>query len=159
MAIPTIFLYTSAVEKPLEYVDIVARMRETVYKVTKSGAVYGKMFAPGKNLKNDIAYTVQDTAGGAIGLVWMPWAFVYTLPPGTKAHPIPKGGSKEQQAKGYPLRFYWARVGKVVSFWSVNHPGHAGTNWDVDVYSRVDQDMEKELNLIGDHIAAMWARI
>lgn len=157
--IPSIFLYTPTVERPLEYIDIVTRMRETVYKVTKSGATYGKMFAPGKKLKNDIAYTVQDTPGGAVGLVWMPFQFIYTLPPGTKAHPIPKGGSTEQIKKGYPLRFYWEKVGKVVTFWSVNHPGYAGTNWDVDVYSRVDQDMEKELNLLGDHIAARWAGV
>ena len=157
MAVPTVFLYTPAVAELLSYDDIVTRMRETVYKVTKSGAAYGKMFAPGENLKNDIAYTVQDTAGGAVGLVWMPWQFIFTLPPGTKAHPIPKGRSKEQQAKGYPLRFYWERIGKVVTFWSVNHPGYKGDPWDMLVYERVDQDMNEELQKMGDYIAAKWA--
>ena len=155
--IPTIFLYTPAVAEPLKYDDIVTRMRETVYKVTKSGVVYGKMFAPGENLKNDITYTVQDTAGGAIGLVWMPFQFIYTLPPGTKAHPIPRGGSKEQQQKGHPLRFYWEKVGRVVSFWSVSHPGHKGTEWDLNVYTRVATDMKAEIEKMGDHIAARWA--
>jgi len=159
MAIPTIFLEVPIAPDPLRYDDIVTRMRETVYKVTKSGVTYGKMFAPGEKLKNDIASTVQDTADGAVGLVWMPWAFIYTLLPGTKPHPIPVGGAKAQQKRGYPLRFYWEKVGRVVSFWSVNHPGYKGTDWNIQVYERVDQDMNEELQKIGEHIAARWAGV
>lgn len=38
---------------------------------------------------------------------------------GARAHEIrPRG-------PGYPLRFYWAKVGRMVAFWRVNHPGNA----------------------------------
>jgi len=159
MAIPTIFLEVPIKPDSLSYDDLVTRMRETVYKVTKSGATYGKMFAPGENLKNNITSVAYDTADGAVGLVWMPWAFIYTLPPGTKPHPIPVGGSKAQLQKGYPLRFYWEKVGRVVSFYSVSHPGYKGNPWDIQVYERVDQDMEKELQQLGGYISAKWAGI
>jgi len=157
--IPTIFLEVPIAPDPLQYNDIVAQMRETVVKVSRMGVEYGKLYAPGERLKNDIASTVQDTSDGAIGLVWMPFQFIYTLPPGTKAHPIPKGGSREQIEKGYPLRFFWEKVGRVVSFYSVSHPGHKGTDWDIQVYERVDQDMEKELQQLGNSITAGWAGI
>lgn len=155
--VPTIFLYTAAGGDDPQYEDLVTWMRKSVRKLTQSGITYGKQFAPGEKLKNDIAGVVQDIGGGAVGLVYMPWQFIFTLPPGTKPHLIPKGGSKEQLQKGYPLRFFWQKVGRVVSFWSVSHPGYKGDPWDLLVYDRVDRDMKEEIEQMGEHIAARWA--
>lgn len=50
---------------------------------------------------------------------------------GTPPHVIrPKG-------PGYPLRFYWPRVGGVVAFWKVNHPGsHKRDGWFSDTMAK-----------------------
>ncbi len=42
---------------------------------------------------------------------------------GTEAHVI------RPKRPGYPLRFFWPKVGTVVRFMSVNHPGNVGTKW------------------------------
>lgn len=48
---------------------------------------------------------------------------------GTRPHVIPRGGSRAQVAKGYPLRFVSRRAGRVVFAWSVNHPGTRPRPW------------------------------
>ena len=50
---------------------------------------------------------------------------------GTRPHRIPRGGSAEQMAKGYPLRFYWENGPNgpgIYYFWSVWHPGTKPNN-------------------------------
>lgn len=42
---------------------------------------------------------------------------------GTEAHVI------RPRRSGYPLKFYWPKVGAVVRFAYVNHPGTIGTKW------------------------------
>ena len=55
MGIPTILLEVPIAPDSLRYDDIVTRMREAVVKVSQLGVRYGKMYAPGEKLKNDIA--------------------------------------------------------------------------------------------------------
>lgn len=38
---------------------------------------------------------------------------------------------------GYPLRFYWRKVGHVVTPWSVNHPGQKGKKFLTEPFSRI----------------------
>lgn len=45
---------------------------------------------------------------------------------GTRPHLI---AAHPDNATGGWLVFFWARVGRVVWFRSVNHPGHRGTHW------------------------------
>jgi hypothetical protein len=56
--------------------------------------------------------------GGAVGFTaTVPQPLGRFIVKGTKAHSItPKG-------PGYPLRFYWPKMGRVVYFYHVNHPG------------------------------------
>lgn len=158
MAVPSIFLGFSLdlPKETIEYLDIVTWVRGATRRLLRDGVAYGKMLAPGRRLKNDIAYQAEEVEGGLVGLVWMPWQFIFTLPPGTRPHTIPTGGAAAQIKKGYPLRFYWERVGKVVSFWSVSHPGYKGDPWDMRVFEKVDANLEKEMQALGDYIAWRW---
>jgi len=45
---------------------------------------------------------------------------------GTAPHVIRPRGA------GYPLRFYWRKVGRVVTPWKVNHPGQRSKGWLTD---------------------------
>lgn len=65
-------------------------------------------------------YEIRFYAGGEHGYV-LPFLLY-----GTADHIIPKGGSAAQMAKGYPLRFFWAKGPKgpgTYRYWSVHHPG------------------------------------
>jgi len=56
---------------------------------------------------------------GLIGVAW--WQ-----EKGTRRHRIPREG---QVARGGYLVFFWPKVGRVVRFRSVNHPGNPATHW------------------------------
>jgi len=158
MAAPSVFLSFSLnfPKETVQYYDIVNWVKGATRRLLRDGVAYGKMLAPGQKLRQDIAYEAVEVEGGLVGRVYMPWQLWFTLPPGTKAHPIPKGGAREQMDKGYPLRFYWVRVGKIVTFWSVSHPGYRGDDWDYRVFEKVDAELEKEMRDLGDHIAQRW---
>jgi hypothetical protein len=73
---------------------------------------------------------VYEDVGGQLKLEMISGGgHAYLLPfivGGTRPHIIPRGGSAEMMAKGYPLRFYWANGPKgpgVYFFWHVHHPG------------------------------------
>ena len=63
--------------------------------------------------------SIRSSAGDGVGIVsvgtdhWEPQEY------GARPHVI------EPRGPGYPLRFYWAKAGRVVAFWRVNHPGNA----------------------------------
>ena len=158
MAVPTVFLsfQLDLPKETVQYHELVAWLRGATRRLLIDGVTYGKMFAPGERLKNDIAYEAQEVEGGLVGRVYLPWQLWLTLPPGTKPHPIPKGGSREQIRKGYPLRFYWERIGAIATFWSVSHPGYKGDPWDYRVFEKVDANVEKEMEAMGDYIAKRW---
>jgi len=75
---------------------------------------------------------------------------------GTKPHPIPRGGSAEMMAKGYPLRFYWEKgpAGPgIYRFWSVNHPGTKPNPFIEDTVAAVEQDVIAELRMVAASVA------
>lgn len=63
---------------------------------------------------------------------------------GTRPHKIPRGGSAEMMAKGYPLHFWWFKRSKEVWFWSVNHPGTQPNRFDLRVARRVGDKVRAE---------------
>jgi hypothetical protein len=70
---------------------------------------------------------------------------------GTVPHPIPKGGSAEMMAKGYPLRFYWEKgpTGPgIYFFWSVNHPGTDPHPFIDDAMEFVEESALRELRKV-----------
>lgn len=48
------------------------------------------------------------------------------------------------------LRFFWPRMGKIVFFHSVNHPGTRANPYLDRAYIRWIQDMEKEIEAVAD---------
>ena len=78
-----------------------------------------------------ISYRTDVQPGGTSVTVYVRGKHAHLLPfltEGTHAHLIPRGGSAEQMAKGYPLRFYWEKGPRgpgIYYFWSVRHPGFA----------------------------------
>ena len=70
---------------------------------------------------------------------------------GTDPHPIPKGGSAEMMAKGYPLRFYWPKGPQgagVYRFWSVNHPGTDPNPFIDKTADQVEEEVYRELQKV-----------
>ena len=77
---------------------------------------------------------------------------------GSRPHPIPTGGSAEQMAKGYPLRFFWEKGpqgAKVYHFWSVNHPGTKPNDFVTRTRARMDAPAQARLNLVSARDAAI----
>jgi len=148
------------------YRDIVQRVRRIVSSVGKQTTQFAQRKAPGKVLSRYIDYTEVNVEGGRVGQIWMPEKLRFTLPPGTQPHFIPGGlavssrlaAQAIQQAKGYRLRFYWEKVGTVVTPWAVKHPGYRPTkDWGliVEKYARVIAGLE--LYELGEYIDRRWA--
>lgn len=82
--------------------------------------------SPGSDLGGSGQTTVDVVSTGEHAMVGndLPlWKLLYK---GTKAHPIPRGGSAAQLNKGYPLSFFWSNgpYGPALyHYWSVQHPG------------------------------------
>jgi len=145
-----------------EYADIVTRMGRAVRAATQKSAASVITRAPGRRLKYKVETEYQETEAGAEGRVFIPRKLGFTLPPGTRRHFIPgpagsrAGASAIQQAKGYPLRFYWERVGAVVFFWSVDHPGYKGGNWGAQVWADAMTHAMEELDDVVGYIFQRW---
>jgi len=146
--------------------DVVAKMQSAIRSILDDAATIAQNFAPGDRLKSQISVEdYRQTASGAEGAVGGPHQLIrFTLPPGTVAHFIPGGlavhsygdAAAIQLAKGYPLRFYWERVGAVVYRWSVFHPGYKGSDWGERVFKTVEAIADRQLNDIADYIATRW---
>lgn len=70
---------------------------------------------------------------------------------GTRPHPIPKGGSAEQLAKGYPLRFYWEKGPNgpgIYHFWSVRHPGTKPNPFVEETMAAIGHEILAELRAV-----------
>lgn len=80
--------------------------------------------APGQ-LRDSITVSVPGSSGGPVfrGSVAAPVPQAVWTDKGTSPHPIDPVG------EGYPLRFFWARTGRVMYFMHVNHPGNPAQNW------------------------------
>lgn len=71
---------------------------------------------------------------------------------GTKPHKItPKG-------TGYPLAFYWAKMGGMFYSYSVNHPGTKPNRYDERANKRIESDMEKTTAKISTRYVTMIAK-
>jgi hypothetical protein len=73
-----------------------------------------------------IAYRTDDRAGRRTATFYVKGEHAFLLPfltGGTKPHLIPRGGSAEQLAKGYPLHWIDKQTGEDRFAWSVWHPG------------------------------------
>lgn len=91
------------------------------------------LFAAGLSYRLSEAFTgdtlVQIESGGEHARVGttsglQPMYLAKLLTTGTRPHIIPRGGSAEQMAKGYPLSFYWEngpRGPGLYHYWSVQH--------------------------------------
>lgn len=80
--------------------------------------------APGQ-LRESLTVSEHVGAGGPrfVGRVSAPVPQAVWTDRGTSPHEIvPRG-------PGYPLRFYWPKVGGIVFRWRVNHPGNPAQNW------------------------------
>jgi hypothetical protein len=71
---------------------------------------------------------------------------------GTKPHPItPKG-------PGYPLRFFWEKIGKMVYTYHVNHPGTKPNPFTERAHERWEPEARRRLNQIARDWTADVAR-
>ncbi len=77
---------------------------------------------------------------------------------GTAPHPIPKGGSAAQLAKGYPLSFYWEKGPRgpgQYAFWSVNHPGTEPNPFDERALAEAGPKILEELRAVAASVARL----
>ncbi len=149
----------------LEYRDILHRVRTIIIGLTRFGQVKAMEEAPGNKLKRDISRQEEQTEYGQVGAVLVPSRLAFTYQ-GTQRHFIPgpavsrSSASAMQMAKGYPLRFYWERVGKVVTLWSVDHPGIQDPDpWDLRVIDAVQEEGDKELGELWGYINRRWGGV
>jgi len=147
------------------YSDIVERVRQVVRVTGRRATQFAKRKAPGKVLRRRIDYTEEKVDGGLISRVMMPDKLRFTLPPGTQPHFIPGGlavtsrlaAQAIQKAKGYPLRFYWEKVGAVVTPWAVKHPGYRPTtDWGLEVEKYAEMIAQQELAKLQEYIDQRW---
>ena len=145
--------------------DIVDRVRYMVKVAGRRAAQYAKYRAPGKVLKRKIGVIEETTATGGISTIWMPEGLWFTLPPGTQPHFIPGGlavssktaAAQIQRAKGYPMRFYWEKVGAVVRMWGVSHPGYQPKeDWGAEVTKYTADILRQEEDSLIGYISQRW---
>lgn len=84
----------------------------------------GRPPRPGyRKLNENIRFRTHIVGASMRLRFYAPPQFIWTTR-GTRPHRIPK------RPLPYPLRFFWPRVGRVVYFMSVDHPGNKGDRWD-----------------------------
>ena len=158
------FNFKLFIPSKIEHSPIISGLRVAINAITKkaTGIVADK--APGTRLKHDLTTTYQETPTGAVGEVWMPFQLKFTLPPGVQSHFIPGGlavssypeASRIQQERGYPMSFYWEKVGAVVHRWSVYHPGQKGQKWGEEVTEDVSTLLQEATDKIFQRAAEIW---
>lgn len=109
--------------------------------------------------KEGIHYRTDVRHDGTTVTVYVRGEHAFLLPlltEGTRPHQIPKGGSAEQMAKGYPLRFYWEKGPKgagIYHFWSVQHPGFPPQFFVARVIEQRLPHMRRNLQSVARRIA------
>lgn len=107
----------------------------------------GRPKPPGyRKLRDNINAQVEMKGGPPPG-----FEIKMTAPPqvrfvldGTPPHIIPRGGSAEQMARGYPLHFWWHKQNREAWFWSVNHPGTQPNRFDLRALRKVRERVLEE---------------
>ena len=117
---------------------------------SKTGVFAAGFFA--RSYDRGYTSTVRIYSGGehAFLLDWIRF--------GTKPHKIPRGGSAEQLAKGYPLRFYWEKGPRgpgVYAFWSVNHPGTKPNPFIEEAMAEAEPEILAELRAVAASVARL----
>ena len=79
----------------------------------------GRLAASVRSHTYTIGWKIYGTVGSSLPYAKFPDT-------GTAPHVIRPRGF------GYPLRFYWRKVGRVVAFYKVNHPGQRSKGWLTD---------------------------
>lgn len=79
-------------------------------------------------------YTTGRLAASVHGRTWtVGWRIHGTVGSNLPYAKFPDSGTDPHvirpRGHGYPLRFYWRKVGRVVTPYKVNHPGQAGKGW------------------------------
>ncbi len=98
-------------------------------------------------LKRRIEGISWDTDQGMEGEVRMPYHGIFTIPPGTKPHPIrPIPPTKA-------LKFYWQRASATVFFKRVSHPGYRGDPWPDRAMQRAEPKVLSIVERAGATIA------
>lgn len=97
--------------------------RALVSRVVRETTNLAKARAPRDTgrLANSIGSSVTDTPARVRGVVGTRVKYALPIHEGAEAHKI------RPRNPGGTLKFYWARVGAVVYFKSVNHPGVGAT--------------------------------
>lgn len=71
---------------------------------------------------------------------------------GTKPHTIqPKGA-------GYPLAFYWAKIGGMMYTYKVNHPGTEPNRYDLRANERIEPEQQQTTAKISTRYVTMIAK-
>ena len=105
-----------------------------------------------------IRYLTRDQGYIASLTIYSSGEHAFLLPlivGGTRAHEIPTGGAAAQQAKGYPLSFWWAKGPRgpgMYHFWSVMHPGTAENPF-------IDRAMQERYPVMKSNLQKMVAAV
>jgi hypothetical protein len=100
---------------------------------------------PGASLANKIRIRSVRTSGyTTTAEIELPEVAAFTRPPGTRPHVIrPKG-------QGYPLRFYWHKIGAWRAAYEVNHPGYnPSEDWADEAMDEVRDSVETDMRSLG----------
>jgi hypothetical protein len=108
--------------------EIVRAQRDEMRAMARGMVGALQHYAPEKTgkFKQGIAYRTDDSGYRLTATFYVRGEHAFVLPflaGGTKPHPIPRGGSAEQLAKGYPLHWIDQQTGEHRFAWSVWHPG------------------------------------
>lgn len=111
--------------------ETVVRRREMVREAARALLSALKARAPKRTgtFAQGLSYRTYETGTATQARFYATGAHAFVLPfltEGTRPHPLPKGGSPAQLAKGYPLRFFWEKGPRgpgIYRYWSVHHPG------------------------------------
>jgi hypothetical protein len=121
--------------------DIVRDVRDAVAAKLAPGA----LFKTTTHLLPALSSQMVENANEIYGRVYIdadkfPAVVAHTLESGSVAHTIPKGELP------YPLVFFWEKLGRVVAFKSVWHPGFEGRSYMASTLSEQADMIKQRLN-------------
>jgi hypothetical protein len=134
------------------------RFRDSIRTVTRLLTEYMKVACPigtyytldgtpyqTSKLRNSIRFRTYDRTEFVEARITMADYGIYTLPPGTRPHPI-------FARRGSMLAFYWAKAGRAVFRTQVSHPGYAGDPWS----KRALEAAKPRMEFVWNSIAEGW---
>jgi len=142
---------------------MVSRRREAMRDAGRTTVKAMRFAAPKKTgeFARGIVFKTFERPGSTVMKVYATGEHAFLLPLiryGTDPHPIPKGGSAEMMAKGYPLRFYWEKGPRgpgIYRFWSVNHPGTDPNPFVDETVAEIEPEILEGLRRAAASVARM----